>query len=68
MPPESTNSSYGRNKGGRKFRDTRNSERSPDEIRVQPHNVEAEEGLLAACLIDGGREILTECIEAKLTP
>jgi len=35
---------------------------------VQPHNVEAEEGLLAACLIDGGREILTECIEAKIAP
>ena len=68
MPPESTNSSYGRNNGGRKFRDTRNPESSPDEIRVQPHNVEAEEGLLAACLIDGGREILTECIEAKIAP
>jgi replicative DNA helicase len=39
-----------------------------DEIRVQPHNVEAEEGLLAACLIDGGREVLSECIEAKITP
>lgn len=68
MPPESTNSSYGRNNGGRKFRDTRKPEEALDEIRVQPHNVEAEEGLLAACLIDGGREILTECIEAKLTP
>ena len=39
-----------------------------DEIRVQPHNLEAEEGLLAACLIDGGREILSGCIEAKITP
>lgn len=68
MPPESTNSSYGRNKGDRKFRDSRKPQEASDGIRVQPHNVEAEEGLLAACLIDGGREILTECIEAKLTP
>lgn len=35
---------------------------------MQPHSIEAEEGLLAACLIDGGREILTECIEAKIAP
>lgn len=39
-----------------------------DGVRVQPHSIEAEEGLLAACLIDGGREILTECIEAKIAP
>ena len=39
-----------------------------DEVRMQPHNVEAEEGLLAACLIDGSREIMAECIEANLTP
>ena len=38
------------------------------DIRVQPHSLEAEEGLLAACLIDGGREILTECIESKIAP
>ena len=25
--------------------------------RVQPHSLEAEEGLIAACLIDGGRDI-----------
>jgi replicative DNA helicase len=68
MPPESTNSTYGRNQRGRKFRDAQKPDDAPDEIRVQPHNVEAEEGLLAACLIDGGREILTECVEAKIAP
>ena len=68
MPPDSFNSTYGRQSGGRKFGEARQSERAPDEIRVQPHNIEAEEGLLAACLIDGGREILTECIEAKIAP
>ena len=36
--------------------------------RVQPHSLEAEEGLLAACLIDGGRDVLTDCIERKITP
>ncbi|MGZ0655952.1 replicative DNA helicase [Coraliomargarita sp. W4R53] len=35
---------------------------------MQPHSIEAEEGLIAACLIDGGREILTECIESKIVP
>ncbi|MAV39516.1 MAG: replicative DNA helicase [Puniceicoccaceae bacterium] len=36
--------------------------------RVQPHSLEAEEGLLAACLIDGGRDILSDCIERKISP
>ena len=31
------------------------SDYQADSIRVQPHNIEAEEGLIAACLIDGGR-------------
>ena len=55
MPPESidTGSSYG--KGTYRGREDYKS----DEVRVQPHNVEAEEGLLAACLIDGGREVLS---------
>lgn len=39
-----------------------------DETRVQPHHIEAEEGLLAACLIDGGREVLSECLEARINP
>ena len=37
-------------------------------VRVQPHNIEAEEGLIAACLIDGGRDVLTDCIESKISP
>ena len=36
--------------------------------RVQPHSLEAEEGLIAACLIDGGRDILSDCIERKISP
>jgi len=36
--------------------------------RVAPHNVEAEEGLLAACLMDESREVINSCIEAKLGP
>jgi len=29
--------------------------------------MEAEAGLIAACVFDGGREVLTECIEAKIS-
>jgi replicative DNA helicase len=64
MPLESNDSENGRGRGAYRARE----EYKPDEIRVQPHNLEAEEGLLAACLIDGGREVLSECIEAKITP
>ena len=64
MPPESTDSNDGRNPDAYTVDDGYKL----DEVRVQPHNIEAEEGLLAACLIDGGREILTECIEAKISP
>ena len=39
-----------------------------EDIRVQPHSIEAEEGLIASCLIDGGREVLTECVEAHIVP
>lgn len=38
-----------------------------DKVRIQPHNIEAEEGLLAACLLGGGKETLAECIEKKIT-
>ncbi len=34
----------------------------------KPHNIEAEEGLLGACLLDGGKEVMTMCMEQKLTP
>ncbi|MFO8026892.1 MAG: replicative DNA helicase [Opitutales bacterium] len=37
-------------------------------MRVPPHNMEAEEGLLAACMIDGGLEIITTCIEMQIHP
>lgn len=66
MPPDS-NSSFGRG-SGRKFSKKNDQPSRDDAVRGQPHNIEAEEGLLAACLIDGGREVLTECIEAKIQP
>lgn len=65
--PSDSNSSFGRD-SGRNFKPKRKAASPDDEVRVQPHSIEAEEGLLAACLIDGGREILTECIEAKIAP
>ncbi|MEM7790433.1 MAG: replicative DNA helicase [Verrucomicrobiota bacterium] len=69
MPPESPSFSAARGKDSRTgSQKTTRPELIGDELRVQPHNIEAEEGLLAACLIDGGREVLTECIEAKIRP
>lgn len=36
--------------------------------RVPPHNVDAEEGLLACCVLDGGADILTACLESRFRP
>lgn len=43
----------------------RPAEGPPD--RTPPHNLEAETGLLCSCMIDGGRDTLTVCIDNKLT-
>lgn len=36
--------------------------------RIPPHNLDAELGLLCSCILDGGSEILTLCVDAKLRP
>lgn len=36
--------------------------------REAPHSLEAEEGILAACMLDGGQETMTLCLEARLRP
>lgn len=36
--------------------------------RVPPHNVDAEQGLLASIILEGGGDILTQCLAAKLKP
>ncbi|MBQ8722766.1 MAG: hypothetical protein IJY80_00585, partial [Opitutales bacterium] len=36
--------------------------------RVPPHNLDAEQGLLASVIIDGGGDILNTCVEKKLRP
>lgn len=69
MPPKTTPSSTGRKASGFDGERTSGSgDAAIDALREQPHSIEAEEGLLAACLIDGGREVLTDCIEAKIQP
>ncbi len=45
---------------------------SPESIglpggRTLPHNVETEQALIACCIIDGGRDSIGQCVEAKLT-
>jgi len=34
--------------------------------RIPPHNMDAEQALLACCLLEGGQESMTACIEAKI--
>lgn len=56
--------------GGRARRHVARS-RSPNELfgdRVPPHNLDAEQGLLAAIIIDGGGNTLSEAIEKKIRP
>ncbi len=36
--------------------------------RVLPQNRDAEESLLAACILDAGQDVITACIEANLRP
>ena len=36
--------------------------------RVRPHDVDAEEGLLAACIIEGGHETLSDCVQNHIHP
>lgn len=38
------------------------------EGRISPHNIDAEQGLLASCLLDNGLDVLTECLAAGLVP
>ena len=41
--------------------------RGPED-RIPPHNTEAEQGLLASIIIDGGGEILSICAEKRVRP
>lgn len=36
--------------------------------RVPPHNAEAESGLLGSCILEGGSELITRCLESRLRP
>ena len=59
---------FGRASSDRKFSNKKGNSLTEDSIRTQPHNIEAEEGLLAACLIDGGHDVITTCIESHISP
>lgn len=37
-----------------------------DAPRAIPHSIEAEQALLGSCILEGGQESLTQCIEAKI--
>jgi replicative DNA helicase len=36
--------------------------------RIPPHNLDAEQGLIASCIISDGNQILTDCIAEKIAP
>ena len=36
--------------------------------RVAPHNIDAEQGLLASCIHDGGHDIIPLCLSVKVKP
>ncbi len=36
--------------------------------RIPPHNRDAEQGLLASCILEGGGRVLNDCLAAKVTP
>ncbi len=67
MSFESSAAGYGQKGRAKKNRGGASLPES-DGMRVPPHNIEAEEGLLAACLIDGGLEVITTCIEMHIQP
>ena len=41
---------------------------APAGDRIAPHNIDAEQGLLASCLLENGGDILNECLAMKLRP
>lgn len=67
MPSKSSAAGYGQKERAKKNRGGAPLSES-EGLRVPPHNIEAEEGLLAACLIDGGLEVITSCIEMHIQP
>ncbi len=36
--------------------------------RVEPHNIDAEQGLLASCLLENGADVLNDCLAVKMRP
>ncbi|HTB64249.1 MAG TPA: replicative DNA helicase, partial [Opitutales bacterium] len=40
----------------------------PEAGRIAPHNIDAEQGLLASCLLENGGDVLNECLVVKLRP
>ena len=62
------NNTYGNGNRGKATDKRSAGRRAPDVMdRVAPNNIDAEQGLLASCIMDGGGEVMTSCIEAKLT-
>ena len=66
--PADSEFSKAKSRSGGFSRDRDRDSGTMEDVRVPPHNVEAEEGLLAACLIDGGFDVLDLCNQAQITP
>lgn len=39
-----------------------------DSALLDPHNLDAEQGLIASCLLDGSNEVLTDCLSRGISP
>lgn len=68
---DAPSSNYPRNTMGPRRNPRRdNSEKPRKDLlnREAPANLDAEEGILASCILDGGRDVMALCLEAKLRP
>lgn len=59
---------YASGKRAQSFASAKPAEADSSIVRTMPHDVAAEQALIGSCILDGGKETLTRCIEAKIIP
>lgn len=68
---EAQKSNYPRTPSGGRRQGRRDIDNKPERDplnREAPANLDAEEGILASCILDGGRDVMALCLESKLKP
>src|SRR5690554_5554659 len=67
MPPSNGSPTRRQQKGQRGFSDGGSLQKAGAVLsRTSPHNLDAEEGLLACCILD--HDVIDRCMAARLTP